>query len=266
MSKKNNLKDYLTDLYAGIASKKPDASRNPQDFRAAIEAIETGITPSGTLEITKNGTYDVPDKASVTVAVPEVLEWDGSFTKSVNNLTGTTWQIASGWKTSEDQGSFDIDGEFIVDNTTINIVALYLGTYALSNSSTYEANTITVVKAEDNSVHAMRNTNGFTLKITGGEDVTNTYLATWLGSDGQDTTKALISFTIDGTTYRAEYHMTWEEWVESDYNTDNYAWYQEGNFYYLSKNGDTTVAVAYDDDYVEPDYTIVSHRAYVSIT
>lgn len=42
MSKENNLKDYLTDLYQGIASKKPDASKNPQDFRAEIEAIETG--------------------------------------------------------------------------------------------------------------------------------------------------------------------------------------------------------------------------------
>ena len=42
MSKENNLKDYLTDLYGGIASKKPDASRNPQNFRAEIEAIETG--------------------------------------------------------------------------------------------------------------------------------------------------------------------------------------------------------------------------------
>lgn len=39
MSKKNNLKDYLTDLYEGIVSKKPNASRNPQNFRAEIESI-----------------------------------------------------------------------------------------------------------------------------------------------------------------------------------------------------------------------------------
>lgn len=43
MAKNNNLKDYLTDLYEGIASKKPNASRNPQDFRSEIESIETGI-------------------------------------------------------------------------------------------------------------------------------------------------------------------------------------------------------------------------------
>lgn len=39
MSKENNLKDYLVDLYRGIASKKPGASKNPQDFRAEIESI-----------------------------------------------------------------------------------------------------------------------------------------------------------------------------------------------------------------------------------
>lgn len=41
MSKKNNLKDFLADLYQGIVSKKPGASRNPQRFRAEIESIKT---------------------------------------------------------------------------------------------------------------------------------------------------------------------------------------------------------------------------------
>lgn len=41
-NKTNNLKAYLRDLYEGIVSKKPDASRNPQKFRDEIEAIRTG--------------------------------------------------------------------------------------------------------------------------------------------------------------------------------------------------------------------------------
>ena len=45
MSKENNLTDFLTDLYDGISIKKPDASRNPQNFRAEIEAIKTGGIP-----------------------------------------------------------------------------------------------------------------------------------------------------------------------------------------------------------------------------
>lgn len=46
MSKKNNLKDFLTDLYEGISSKKPGASRNPQNFRSEIESIQTGVDTS----------------------------------------------------------------------------------------------------------------------------------------------------------------------------------------------------------------------------
>ena len=70
MSKKDNLKDYLTDLYEGIASKKPDASKNPQKFREEIEAIQGGTKPTGSIDITTNGTHDVTNYASAKVAVP----------------------------------------------------------------------------------------------------------------------------------------------------------------------------------------------------
>ena len=39
MAKNNNLKDYLVDLYEGISSRKPNASKNPQDFRNEIENL-----------------------------------------------------------------------------------------------------------------------------------------------------------------------------------------------------------------------------------
>ena len=55
MSKENNLKDYLTDLYEGIASKKPGASRNPQDFRQEIESIEGGGS-GGDVDLTEINT------------------------------------------------------------------------------------------------------------------------------------------------------------------------------------------------------------------
>ena len=32
----------------------------------------------------------------------------------------------------------------------------------------------------------------------------------------------LITFTIDGTTYQAIDGMTWEEWVNSEYNTRSF--------------------------------------------
>lgn len=39
-------------------------------YASKIDAIETGITPTGTINITENGTYDVSDKASANVNVP----------------------------------------------------------------------------------------------------------------------------------------------------------------------------------------------------
>ena len=39
-------------------------------------------------------------------------------------------------------------------------------------------------------------------------------LVSTLESGGQ-----IITFTVEGTTYQAESGMTWEEWVESEYNT-----------------------------------------------
>lgn len=83
MSKRDNLKDYLIDLYEGIASKKADASRNPQDFRNEIEAIETG----------------------------EILpEWDGLYTQSDDTeiISGDTIVEISGFPIETDTLNNDL--------------------------------------------------------------------------------------------------------------------------------------------------------------
>lgn len=41
----------------------------PDGFKAAVEGIETGITPTGSIEIGENGTYDVAEKATAVVNV-----------------------------------------------------------------------------------------------------------------------------------------------------------------------------------------------------
>ena len=71
MSKENNLKDYLIDLYEGIASKKPDASRNPQDFRNEIEAIETTPLPG---EGGNGGDSALPIEVSTEAEMTALLE------------------------------------------------------------------------------------------------------------------------------------------------------------------------------------------------
>ena len=49
-----------------------------------------------------------------------------------------------------------------------------------------------------------------------------------------DSAETLISFTIGGTTYYAEEGMSWEQWVESDYNTDSFSCSSGGSSIYNS--------------------------------
>ena len=99
MSKKDNLSDYLSDLYQGIARKRENPSRNPQDFRREIELIETKSPEwDGSYEtspdteilgaprlvkktVTENKTYYASDdgadgysEVSVAVPIPDVPE------------------------------------------------------------------------------------------------------------------------------------------------------------------------------------------------
>ena len=70
---------------------------------------------------------------------------------------------------------------------------------------------------------------------------------------------SLISFTIDGTTYQAEEGMTWGEWMESDYNTDDY----QDNGYAVNKGGNGSAYVANSSGtFVIPSDTIISGHSY----
>ena len=73
---------------------------------------------------------------------------------------------------------------------------------------------------------------------------------------------SLISFTIDSTTYQAEDGMTWEEWVESDYNIDGYTIGSAFN----SINSTTGKYVAYSGSHELYTATIVSGRDYTLVT
>lgn len=67
----------------------------------------------------------------------------------------------------------------------------------------------------------------------------------------------LISFTIDGTTYQAEEGMTWAEWCESEYNTNNYK--HDSYYVYLSA---PEASVALNGSYVNPSSEIIANAVY----
>lgn len=62
---------YLEDIADAIRAKRGvNTTYKPGQMASAIEGIETGITPTGTVSITQNGTTDVTNYASASVNVP----------------------------------------------------------------------------------------------------------------------------------------------------------------------------------------------------
>lgn len=61
----------LTNIANAIRNKnKETVSYKPSEMASAIQGIQTGIEPTGTLDITENGTYDVTEYANANVNVP----------------------------------------------------------------------------------------------------------------------------------------------------------------------------------------------------
>lgn len=60
-----------SDIADAIRSKNGTQNTyKPEDMADAIDAIPTGVTPTGTMSITSDGTYDVTDYATAIVSIP----------------------------------------------------------------------------------------------------------------------------------------------------------------------------------------------------
>lgn len=62
-------------------------------YTAELFNSSSGIIPSGTINISENGTFDVTNYASAVVDVPQTVEGEGSFI--VNLFKGGFWNVAT---------------------------------------------------------------------------------------------------------------------------------------------------------------------------
>ena len=68
----STLYDELTAINTELTDKGSTQADDFSEVAEKISNIETGITPTGQIAITQNGTYDVTNYASASVAVPEI--------------------------------------------------------------------------------------------------------------------------------------------------------------------------------------------------
>ena len=126
MAKNNNLQDFLTDVANSIRTKTGTTAQiNAQDFSSKIESIETGITPTGTIDITTNGIVDVTNYAKANVNVPS----GGNTLKNLLDATQSTNYMFSEYKgTSVDN--------LIQPNDTENVINMQFMFNSCSNLTT----------------------------------------------------------------------------------------------------------------------------------
>ena len=105
-----------------------DSLKFPESFISAIQNIKTGITPTGTKNITQNGTHDVTAFASAFVDVPipdsyiDKSKVTHFATGTVSNVTAGQKLTVSGIKDAKTGEAFDVKGlvAFVEPSSTQN--------------------------------------------------------------------------------------------------------------------------------------------------
>lgn len=185
--------------------------------------------------------------------------------EEITDLTNTTWNIPAGWTAAAGYEEFIfLNPDFVepvkitINGTTTNYTGISIGyTHGEEGRRTTLANSIAFINGNSFAISSITNSVGFTITFEENEyaDYTETSLISWLQENG--TIVNLINFSINTVSYQAEDGMTWEEWVNSSYNTDGYTIgnamgftaVQKGENYIVGSNAPSTTLIEADKSY-----------------
>ena len=184
-------KSKLTALATAIKTKASvSGTYSLDDLVDVVDDIETGITPSGTISITQNGTVDVTQYASANVNVGgggggETITLSAVFDAGENKIFTTD--------------TLDDLKQYLTVTATVDITPYVLAddAYSLSGSFSAGSNTITV--------SALGHTATFTVSgVIAATDVTPAFSAftTTSGTDLAYNIDELLVFSTSNGTYR----------------------------------------------------------------
>ena len=234
-----------TDVTVVGANKTWTASTSTLNLTNCTGPVTVTVVATPTID---GGTYKWLDNAALTEWTQEINFTSNGASYSGMRYTGngtamtlqymnadSEWQTVYNYDEDASTGSWVNDAYKIVDlgASAQTVTAIFKADFVANTTKLTQLATPQNVTADGTTVSwdAVENATSYAVLADGSEIGTVQAAAN------------LISFTIDGISYRAEEGMTWVDWVASSYNT--------GGFYIIE--GNTRVRFSNGTDYVSSE-------------